>query len=244
MIGLYVSKIPWFKCFPSDFLNGVSTLSPHEGWVYAIILMRIYDEDGPIPDKPEQIARRCNMRLYQCKKAIDTLVDEGKLIRENGYLANDRANKVLVERHELAKKSSRAAAARWEKAKKKPNKINGTPMQAQCERNADAMPVRSQKPEARSQKDINSDFEDWYQHYPRKVGRGQAERAFKKALNETDLQTLIATTRSYAEQCIGKDAQFIKHPSTWLNGKCWLDEDTDSYEVLWAEVQRDLESRE
>ena len=28
----------------------------------------------------------------------------------------------------------------------------------------------------------------------------------------------------YAAAQDGKDPTYIKHPTTWLNGKCWLDE--------------------
>lgn len=66
-----------------------------------------------------------------------------------------------------------------------------------------------------------TDFERWYQHYPHKVGRGQAERAFPKALSLAgSLDTLIAATRAYAAKT---DDRPWKNPATWLNGKCWLD---------------------
>ena len=38
------------------------------------------------------------------------------------------------------------------------------------------------------------------------------------------LEILIEATKHYAAQMAGKDSQYIKHPATWLNGKCWLDE--------------------
>lgn len=28
----------------------------------------------------------------------------------------------------------------------------------------------------------------------------------------------------YAAEVAGREAKFVKHPSTWLNGTCWLDE--------------------
>ena len=34
----------------------------------------------------------------------------------------------------------------------------------------------------------------------------------------------IEGTKRYAAQVEGKEAEYIKHPSTWLNGQCWLDE--------------------
>jgi hypothetical protein len=32
------------------------------------------------------------------------------------------------------------------------------------------------------------------------------------------------SSKRYAAAQDGKDPTYIKHPATWLNGKCWLDE--------------------
>ena len=73
---------------------------------------------------------------------------------------------------------------------------------------------------------VREEFENWYQHYPRKVSRGAAEGPFGKARVDggVSLEILIEATKHYAAEMAGKDSQYIKHPSTWLNGKCWLDE--------------------
>lgn len=71
-------------------------------------------------------------------------------------------------------------------------------------------------------------FESWYLQYPRKVGRGQAERAFKTALGKADLQTLIDGAVRYRTDPNRKD-EFTKHPGTWLTGQCWLDEPLPEY---------------
>lgn len=66
-------------------------------------------------------------------------------------------------------------------------------------------------------------FEDFWKAYPKKVGKGQAERAFRAALKITSLETIL---EAIGEQRGGlsADKQFIPHPSSWLNGKRWLDE--------------------
>ena len=72
---------------------------------------------------------------------------------------------------------------------------------------------------------LKEEFDNWYQHYPKKVSRGAAERAFGTALRGgASLETLIEGAKRYAGQVAGKESRFIKHPATWLNGKCWLDE--------------------
>ena len=70
---------------------------------------------------------------------------------------------------------------------------------------------------------INSDFEAWYQEYPRKVAKGHALKAFKSAIKKVDLAALLAATRRYRASCDGVEPQYIAHPATWLNAERWLD---------------------
>lgn len=76
-----------------------------------------------------------------------------------------------------------------------------------------------------SQSDIDIEFEAWWKHYPRKIAKGQAEKAFRTARKIADLETLIAAVLAYSKSVADKDATFIAYGSTWLNGKRWLDED-------------------
>jgi uncharacterized protein YdaU (DUF1376 family) len=142
-----MTETPWFKCYPSDFLNGVAELSPHEGFVYTIVIMRIYDEGGPIPDDPEKIARRCNMRLHKCKEAIDFLCagDDAKLIRQDGYLSNTRAQTEITNSSLKRHQNARSANKRWEKQDEKPNKNNDTVIPLHAFGNAKPIPTRDQK---------------------------------------------------------------------------------------------------
>ena len=146
-----MTDTPWIKWYPSDFLNGISDLSPHEIAVYTVILCRIYDEDGPIRDDVQKIARRCNMRLPECEKAIQMLVEDGKLSRADGYLDNERAQKERTKRTRKRQQSASNAAQRWQEGSEKPNKNNDRPMQTHSR--DDAKPMLYQRLEARNQKD-------------------------------------------------------------------------------------------
>lgn len=72
-----------------------------------------------------------------------------------------------------------------------------------------------------------SKFAAWYAAYPKKVGKGAAEGAFKAALKKTDLDTLTAGRDRYIASTRGTDPKFIANPATWLNGERWADETTD-----------------
>jgi DNA-binding transcriptional ArsR family regulator len=69
---------------------------------------------------------------------------------------------------------------------------------------------------------------DFWPICPKKVGKGQARKAFKAALKKTDLQSILDGMRRYAKSVEHSEAQFIAHPATWLNGERWNDEYTTS----------------
>ncbi len=80
-------------------------------------------------------------------------------------------------------------------------------------------------------KENKDDFEVFYKAYPLKKGRGQAEKAFLKV--NVPVSTLLEAIEKQKKEKIAKKErkEFCpewKHPATWLNGKCWEDEVTES----------------
>jgi len=69
-------------------------------------------------------------------------------------------------------------------------------------------------------------FDDFYNIYPKKVGKQQAIKAYNKAIKSTPHETIMEGLKQYKAHILSKgtEMQFIKHPSTWLNGTCWDDE--------------------
>jgi len=69
-------------------------------------------------------------------------------------------------------------------------------------------------------------FDKWWETYPKKVGKGQARTAFKKALKKIDLDALTTKTQSFSDfhEKAGTEKRFIPNPATWLNGERWDDE--------------------
>lgn len=67
-------------------------------------------------------------------------------------------------------------------------------------------------------------FEEWWTLVPRKVAKGQARAAFKAALRKVTFDVLAGGMRRYAASVQGKDAQYVCHPATWLNGERWADD--------------------
>lgn len=69
-------------------------------------------------------------------------------------------------------------------------------------------------------------FERWWAEVWAKIGRGQAEKAFKAQVNTLDtFEAVLAATKAQAPMFKAKEPQFRPHPATWLNGKRWMDDE-------------------
>ena len=69
-------------------------------------------------------------------------------------------------------------------------------------------------------------FDLFWSVYPRKIGKGAAELAWKKIRPDDTLQVRIVDAvkaQCKSEQWKRDGGQFIPHPATWLNGKRWED---------------------
>lgn len=68
-------------------------------------------------------------------------------------------------------------------------------------------------------------FENFYRVYPRKVGKQDAKKAFKNALNVTSVDDIMAGVIRYAnDPNLPIDKTWIPYPATWLNKGKWDDE--------------------
>ena len=67
----------------------------------------------------------------------------------------------------------------------------------------------------------DSEFDSFWNHYPKKVDKGAALRAFNRAIKKQDPDSVIAGAKAYAEDPNLPEKQFIKNPATWLNAESW-----------------------
>lgn len=134
-----------------------------------------------------------------------------------------------------------AANKRWTRDRGgiKPLDIKGTSdataMQVQCTRNASAMQgskgenkgggkEKTKRVKSKTENTtITNQFQEFYQIYPRHVGKAAALKAYGTALKHANHSRIITGVKRYAEERQGEDQQFTKHPGTWLNQRCWED---------------------
>ena len=71
---------------------------------------------------------------------------------------------------------------------------------------------------------IPARFDEFWEIYPRKVGKDRARTSYLAATRRTDEQVVIDGALRLAQDPNLPEAQFIPHPTTWLNRGGWQDE--------------------
>ena len=122
---------------------------------------------------------------------------------------------------------------------------NKTSPSAEGEGVATAKKAKSRKAEV-----LPEGFSWWYEHYPRKVARSDAVKAWDKlapddALQKVMIQAVEKQKRSPA--WLKDNGDFIPHPATWINGRRWEDQgivlpnSPPSMEEIIAKQRQDAE---
>ena len=215
--------------YPSDWLAGTRGLSDVETGVYITLIARMYEMAGPIERDDARLSRLCGSKTKSSfAKALNYLIQEGKIQEVNGELFNERVQKEIKKVIEKSSKASDAANARWDK---KPNKNKGginagaSPkhMPTACQLEPEPDIEGTNVPSARATR-----FDEFWDAFPHrngaKKGRKGAEAKYRQAVRSgVSEQTLITAAWNYQGDA---DVQrgYGKGPIPWLNQECWNDE--------------------
>jgi uncharacterized protein YdaU (DUF1376 family) len=234
----------FYKRDPADWMMGTNSLTLEQEAAYCRIVDTIHLYDQPVTLDYRVLAGlwRCNER--KAKRLLQELIDAGKVSVDSGLIINRRAVEEASTRRGRRMHGQSTSNTRQVEQQNIPsnplktNEPNEKPPRVREEKKREENiefsdgvsgegelfpdePPRKPDPGP----DLDEEFRQWYAIYPRKVGVGQAEPAYRKARKVVSAETLLASVRRFAGQCEGKEPQFIAHPSTWLNGRRWADED-------------------
>lgn len=82
------------------------------------------------------------------------------------------------------------------------------------------------------EKDISGDFAEWWERYPHKVDKANAQRAYGKARKKVDAQTLLTGLEAY--RASKEPWRAWKGPAAWLNAERWNDQPAHSTQQAQA----------
>lgn len=157
---------------------------------------------------------------------------------EDGVYVQHRIKEEIAEYHGKVETNKRIAIER--ETKRRENSTNRAQVVHGSSR-SDNEPPPNQEPRTKNQEPINPNaaspdgFAEFWSAYPKKVGKGDAEKAWRKAqpLLANKMPDVLAAIRAAAatDQWRKDGGQYIPNPATWLNQRRW--EDGGTVESGW-----------
>jgi len=250
-----MAEFPYMPLWTDAYLADTTHLTTIEHGAYLLLLMAAWRAGGYLPDDDRRLMRMAKVEYRQWRR-LRPVMEEFWQIKD-GQWSNARLLDELCEsrqrRDTLSERGRANALKRWNRGHASRNAtampenaiqththnqesdsneslyIDHSCSQASNPRALETNPRAITAEKAR----IEADFDDWWQIVPRKVGKGQARRAYHAARKKAAAEELTEGIRRYARSLNGTEVAFIAHPATWLNGERWLDEDGAQIPDSW-----------
>lgn len=236
----------------SSILNSSIWSEDNETRIVWITLLALADKNGEVEASIPGIARQASVSIEHVKCALDKLEGpdvysrtpdhEGRRIQriQGGWIvlnhAKYREKASSIDRREKAalRQMRKRDASRPVTPCHAPSRSSAQTSRQNCQAEADTDRVQctsNAHPESEQaaasplrSPDQSADFGEFWQLYPRKVGRKRAESAWR-GLTKADKQAILLDIpqRAQGAQWTGDGGRFIPHPATYLNGRRWED---------------------
>jgi uncharacterized protein YdaU (DUF1376 family) len=205
---------------PSAYLLDTAHLTPMQDLAYRRLLDLYYVSERPIPLETELVATRLRLGC----ELVTVVLNEFFTRTNEGYI-QQRCEE------QIAAYQARCSAARKNgTAGGRPRADNKTELvskkkQTLTQDKANANLTSNYKLGTSRVRTIDQ-FEQFWMEYPKRIGKGQAVKAFAKAIKVSGLEEILAglAKSKNSRQWTENDGRFIPHASTWLNALGWQDE--------------------
>ena len=183
--------------------------SPYQGdrLLLHLALADFANDEGECWPSQRTLARKARCSERWVREAISTMIADGRVEIVEQTLG--RGGRTLY----------RLKAEATSSLEKK----GGTP--EQVKRNSDASDSINKN---RQEPSLSvSDFEQFWQTYPRKVAKGAAHRAWTTLCRRADappIEEILSAIQRYAAAT--SDPRYLCHPATWIRAERWSDEIT------------------
>lgn len=249
-----MSSQPFMPLFFGDFLASTAEWSGEEQALYLLLLAHQWSI-GSLPADPDSIRKLSKFDRKTFKKCWKTVsmkfsTIDGRLINETLERHRQKSQQISEKR---ALAGAKGGSTRVAKAKQNPSNclanasvLYSHPYQTipRVEISTDISPsnqeinppsplpggglvLEPEAPEEGPKKPVyTAGFEEFWQVYPRKVGKLAASKAYSRAVRILGAQgrsALESAVKRYAAVSRNADPQFIPHPATWLNQGRWDD---------------------
>jgi uncharacterized protein YdaU (DUF1376 family) len=109
--------LPYVQWYQDDFVGGVRGMRAHEIGIYTMLLMEMYARGTAIDLPTERLARMCGADKRAFEKALQMLIDDGKIVRLDCGLWNERVENAFMSRAKMQQQQISAGEASARKRK-------------------------------------------------------------------------------------------------------------------------------
>ena len=229
-------SLPYFPMYPTDFEAKTSHLTLAEDEAYNRLLRVCWMTPGcTMPVDEAWIMRRARAHTDMEQDAVRTVLGEFFTV-ENGRYSNARMQREWLAANDAHERRKNAGA---KGGKAKAASLNDKPSS-----NATAMPKQPEpEPEPYTKnRDTNvslaliaperskpNQFDEFWQSFPRKIGKDKAGKAYEKAMKKVQHDDLMFALSQQLPGMAAREPQFVPHAATWLNQERWNDEIEQSH---------------
>lgn len=219
----------FMKLYIGDYQRDTGHLSIAEHGAYLLMLQHHYATEKPLPTG-KALHRLLRAESRTDREAIDAVVAQfwqetnAGLINERSEIEIRKADHQRTVNQAIGKRGGRPR-----KTESNTESVIETKTESDTEPKANRNP--HQTPDTRRKqpptpKGADDAFSRFWSAYPRKVGKGAAEKAWSKARINGHADDVIAAVEQQAasEQWRKDGGQYIPNPATWLNQRRWEDE--------------------
>lgn len=210
-------SVGWYK---SDDIQLIRKLQDGDSIALMFVMLLAMagdrNESGYIPYSEEDLSALLDMPLSTVRMALKAMESRRMIDFNDGLFHITNWDKYQsVEGMEKIKEQNRI---------RKQNQREREKQKALVAQQQLALPAPDDPPKEKGPTAAERRFERWYKTYPKKVGRGAAEKAFAKYKPDDQLtDTMIRAVEAQKQSRQWKEG-YIPNPATWLNQKRWLDE--------------------
>ena len=203
-----------------DYAAHTAHLEPMEDLAYRRLLDLYYRTESALPISVIDIARLIRMRDFS--DAIQTVLNEFFIETDNGWTHARCDEEIARMRDKQSKAKASAQASVIARQTNAQRTLNERSTNAEL-----PTPTQTPKNPPTPKGVIDNCFANFWNPYPRKTAKVQAQKAWAKlnpspALQAQILAALAAQCKS--EQWTKDGGAFIPHASTWLNQRRWEDQ--------------------
>jgi len=178
--------------------------------IYSILARYADNETLQAFPSRDTLAKRAQCNLKAVTKAIDELVSIGAVIKEHRKQGDSyQSNLYTLRRVGPIQTPPRVKSDMGVGSNLTPPRVSDDPL------------TRTTELEPSN---LISSFNEFWEIYPRKMGKGEAKGAFQKAVNRHGLDVVMDGVKRLAEDPNLPAPQFVPRASTWLNQERWGDD--------------------